>query len=118
MSLEDELKGADRCEHGISTSTFGSTKQRSAYGTRTVTREDWENQDSSIQAGNSCPGTSNQNADTGTTTSEIANQHESRNGSDLIHLSRLHISDGPNINIAVDNVQSNGQSNIGFNTDF
>ncbi|CAB4000408.1 ammonium transporter 3, partial [Paramuricea clavata] len=118
MSLEDELKGSDRCEHGIILpGTFENTTEHSAYGTRTFSRKDWENQNSSNQAG-----TSNSSASgPGSTASDMTNEHECENGGDLeIHRSRLCISEEPKLSIVADNdnQQTNGQSNVGFNTDF
>jgi hypothetical protein len=117
MSLEDELKGADICEHGIILpGTFEDTTEHSAYGTRTLSRKDWGNRNSSNQAG-----TSNSSASgPGSTASDITNEHERENGGDLIHRSRLCISEEPKLSIVVDNdnQQTNGQSNVGFNTDF
>ena len=118
LSLADELKGSDKCEHGISLScTFEtSVREHSAYGTRTLSRTDSKNQGSSIEAGSLSPATSNQSTSTGNATSATTNQCESENGSVLTHRSPSHISDEP-FTIIVHNQQTNGQTNIAFNTD-
>jgi hypothetical protein len=120
MSLADELKGSDKCEHGISLcSTFEITRGHSAYGTRRVSRTDWENQDP-IEAGSLSLSTSNQSGSPGNTPSVISsNQYESGNRGDLVRRSPLHISDEPIAiaSITVHSKQTTGQLNGGFNTD-
>ena len=77
MSLEDELKGSDACEHGISLSgSFKETRESSAYGTRASLRTQWVDQNSLNQASGSSPASSNQSVDPGSMKSDITNESE------------------------------------------
>ena len=116
MSLEDELKGSDACEHGISLSgSFKETRESSAFGTRASSRTQWVDQNPLNQASGSS--SSNQSVDPGSTRSDITN--ESENDGDLIHKSPLGISFEARLSvISTDVSQENGQPNLGFTTNF
>lgn len=118
MSLEDELKGSDACEHGISLSgSFKEVRESSAYGSRALPRTQWADQNSSNQAGGSSPSSSNQSVDPGSTTSDTTNESEH----DFIHRPPLGISFEARLSVvSADGVisQENGQPNLGFTTNF
>ena len=122
MSLEDELKGSDACEHGIPISLSGSFKEArgsSAFGSRKLPGAQWVEENSLCQAGGSGQSASIQTVDQDCTTSNISN--ESEHGGDLIQSSPLGISFEPRTSVILtdgDIPQANGQPNLGFTTNF
>ena len=111
--MEDELKGSDQCEHGISlVGGLGESRDRSAYGTRTLTHTDWHDQSAPNHA-NANPSVSMENFEPESAASGC------ENGGDFIASFRLSILGEPKLNTALntENQQGNGQSNGGFSTD-
>ncbi|XP_028400150.1 putative ammonium transporter 3 [Dendronephthya gigantea] len=119
MSLQDELKGSDMCEHGIALQE--ECRGRSAYGSRAVPRTDWAVQNSVQENGpeDSNSSISNQSmAEQGSTISETVNEAEGKEGAFVRSRSRVSEEQNPSVASCDDHEETNEQFNQGFSISF
>ena len=123
MSVEDELKGSDECEHGISIPPLSKdNNESSAYGARISMRTDSENEHWRNQGSDSQPSSSNQTTDTANTSNDTIEDQAIVNGG--ISNNRFYTSNSLaeeaslRITIEEDSQQTTALGNNGYNTSF
>lgn len=117
MSLQDELKGSDVCEHGIPPQE--ECRDRSAYGSRALPRPDRADQNSGRQSGNSNSSVSNQGtAERSCTLSDTVNETDGKEDAVVRSCSSVSQEQHSSIASRENKQKTNPQFNRGFSTSF